>query len=141
MHARIQAAAIAALARSYQAKGLPADLAFEVATTLTEHSTDPARVHAREKHGVEGEELASPVQAAMSSLTAFTIGGCTPLTAAALAPPDPTSRSAAIFLVTLAMLAVTGVLSSRLGGVPVTRGTARVVIGGCLAMSACLGGN
>lgn len=134
--ARVQAAAIAVLARSYQAKGLPADLAHDVATTLTEHSTNPAGVHARAKHGVEGEELASPVQAAMSSLAAFTAGGCAPLAAAAMAPPDPTTRSAAIFLVTLAMLAVTGVLSSRLGGVSVTKGTARVIIGGCLAMSA-----
>ncbi len=116
----------------YVQKGLDAALAREVAEQLTEKG-DALAIHAREELGIDPDDLARPVQAAVTSALAFSVGAALPLAAIALTPLAvriPITLAAA--LVTLGVL---GGWSARLGGAPVGRAVLRVVIGGALAMA------
>jgi len=62
------------------------------------------------------------------------LGACLPFATALLAPVS--WRIAAIFGVTLLALALTGALSAKLGGAPIARSVARIVVGGSLALVA-----
>ena len=64
---------------------------------------------------------------------AFTVGSLLPL-AAILLPPAG-ARVPVTFVVVLLALALTGVLSARLGGAPVRPAVVRLVAGGALAMA------
>ncbi|MEU8006092.1 VIT1/CCC1 transporter family protein [Catellatospora sp. NPDC049111] len=63
----------------------------------------------------------------------FTAGSLLPLAAILLPPAD--IRIPVTFAVVLASLALTGVVSGRLGSSPVRRAVARLVVGGSLAMA------
>lgn len=114
----------------YQAKGLDLALAKEVATQLTEH--DALGTHLRDELGISRDALAEPVQAAWSSALAFSIGGSTPLIAAAAA--SASLRSVAIIGVALAALVGLGYVGARAGGARPGRSIVRVVVGGAVAM-------
>ncbi|CAA6660523.1 unnamed protein product [Spirodela intermedia] len=90
----------------------------------------------REAAAVAKEEgdLPSPVQAAMASATAFSVGALVPLLAAGFITSYPVRLGVAAAAVTVALL-VFGVTGAKLGGVPVGRSAARVLIGGWLAMA------
>ncbi|MFO0681688.1 MAG: VIT family protein [Sandaracinus sp.] len=120
----------------YVQKGLDEPLAREVAVALTAKG-DPLRIHAREELGIDPDDLARPVQAALTSAVAFSLGAALPLGAIALTPLAlriPITLGAA--LVTLGVL---GGWSARLGGAPVGRAVLRVVAGGALAMAITTG--
>lgn len=114
----------------YQAKGLPLELAQEVAVQLTEH--DALATHLRDELGISQDELAKPMQAAWSSALSFSIGGAIPLLAAAFV--GRSARSGAIIGVALVALVALGYLGARAGGAPPGRSITRVVIGGAAAM-------
>jgi len=114
----------------YQAKGLPLDLAQEVAVQLTDH--DALATHLRDELGISQDELAEPVQAAWSSALSFSIGAAIPLLAAAFVGKP--SRIGAIIGVTLVALVALGYVGARAGGARPGRSIARVVIGGAAAM-------
>lgn len=119
------------LAGIYQARGLPAELAQQVAGALMSH--DALGAHARDELGLSEALAARPVQAALTSAAAFAAGAAVPLAAAVLAP-----RAGLSFTVTgvsIAALAVLGLAGARLGGVPVLRPTLRVMFWGILAMA------
>jgi VIT1/CCC1 family predicted Fe2+/Mn2+ transporter len=113
------------------AKGLPAALAEQVADAMTAAS-DPWRVHAREELGLDPDDLARPVQAALVSALSFAIGAALPLAMIVLAPM--TMRVWVTLAVAIVALALLGGLSARLGRAPVARAVGRVTIGGALAM-------
>ena len=115
----------------YVAKGLPEALAREVAETLTAEG-DALAVHAREELGIDPDELARPVQAAAVSALAFASGASLPLLAIASTPAP--LRIGVTLGAALLALAILGGWSARLGGAPVGRALARVLIGGTLAM-------
>ncbi|TAK29235.1 MAG: VIT family protein [Myxococcaceae bacterium] len=121
----------AELAGIYVAKGLSPELAAEVAQQLTEH--DALGAHRRDELGMSESSVARPGQAALSSAATFTVGAALPMVAAALSP----SRLVLPVLVvtTLVFLAALGALSARMGGAPVLKATARVVVLGSLAMA------
>jgi VIT1/CCC1 family predicted Fe2+/Mn2+ transporter len=122
-------AELAELAEIYEQKGLPSDLALEVAEALTKH--DALRAHAEAELGLNPDDLTSPWQAATASSVSFTIGALLPL----LVILSPVAvRAPLCFVAVLVALAITGATSARLGGATVARATIRTVAGGALAM-------
>ena len=118
------------LAAIYEARGLDAALAQEVATQLTEH--DALGAHLRDELGISRDDLARPAQAAWSSALAFSIGGSLPLIAAAVAG----SGSRIVVIISVALLALVGLgyMGARLGGARPGRSITRVLLGGAVAM-------
>lgn len=67
------------LVRAWTARGMPRELAQEVATALKRNPEEALRFHAREELGVDPEERPSPWTAAWSSFVCFSIGAIVPL--------------------------------------------------------------
>lgn len=114
----------------YQKRGLPRDLAHEVAEHLMAH--DALGAHMRDELGYTDTRRPRPVMAAVSSFISFCIGALVPIAAAAAAT-DPT-RGIVTSIATLGSLLVLGAVAARLGGSSITRGALRVGIGGLLAL-------
>ena len=76
---RNPATEIEELAQAWIERGLPADLAREVATVVHTNPTEALRVHAREELGIDPEEQPSPWTAAFSSFVCFAVGALIPL--------------------------------------------------------------
>lgn len=115
----------------YVKKGLSQELATQVAEALV-RAEDPLRVHAREELRLDPDELARPMQAAVVSAISFAIGAALPLATITLSPIE--TRVPATLSAALCALALLGAWSARLGGAPVPRAIARVLLGGALAM-------
>ncbi len=118
------------LAGIYEARGLSAALAMEVAQQLMKH--DALGAHARDELGISNLTQSRPVQAALASAASFAAGAALPLIATLLAPQavllPVIAGSSLVFLVLL------GVVSARLGGAPVFKAAVRVAFWGALAM-------
>ena len=123
-------AELAELAGIYRDRGLPDDLAHQVAQAL--HDADPLGAHLRDELGHSEITAARPVQAAAASAASFLIGGLLPLLG--LVAPTPTTKLWLIVAVTLAGLAVAGILGAWIAGTALARPALRVVFGGGLAM-------
>ncbi|MGZ5416845.1 MAG: VIT1/CCC1 transporter family protein [Nocardioides sp.] len=67
------------LAEMYVEKGIDQDLAHEVARQIHQDVENAVAVHAREELGVDPEDLASPMLAAVSSFVAFALGAMVPV--------------------------------------------------------------
>jgi vacuolar iron transporter family protein len=115
----------------YRAKGLSEATARQVAVELTER--DALGAHLDAELGIDPEDLANPRQAAGASALSFTLGALLPLVAVLL-PPE-TWRVPVCVAAVLAALAVTGVVSARLGGADPRRAVLRVLIGGALGLA------
>jgi VIT1/CCC1 family predicted Fe2+/Mn2+ transporter len=122
---------LAELTQLYEAKGLSASLAHRVAVELTEH--DALAAHAEVELGIDPENLTNPWHAAWASMVAFTVGAILPLLAIVL-PGAPWRVPVTVVAVVVA-LAFTGWLSARLGEADARKATARVVVGGLVAMA------
>ncbi len=72
-------AEMAELAAMYVDKGVDEDVAREMAAQIHEDPEKAVRVHAREEFGVDVDDLASPMLAAVSSFLAFAVGALIPL--------------------------------------------------------------
>lgn len=118
------------LAGIYEKKGLPPELARQVAVALS--AGDPLAVHAREELSLDVNALARPWNAAWSSALSFAVGAALPLLAVVLTP-EP-ARVALTVATATAALAGLGGWSARLGGAPARPAVVRVVVGGLLAM-------
>lgn len=123
---------LAELAGLYEAKGLSPGTARQVAVELTEH--DALSAHLEAELNIDEDEVVSPWHAALASGVAFTLGAVLPL-AAVLLIPEPW-RVGITFAVVLMALAGTGWLAAWIGDAPRVRATARVVVGGALALGA-----
>ena len=119
----------------YQARGLPAELAREVAVALTE--SDALGAHARDELGLEADRQARPFQAAWASAVSFSAGAVLPVVAVAAVPAS--ARVAVCVGVTIVALAALGAVGARLGGAPPWPATLRVVAWGALAMAVTAG--
>lgn len=76
-----QARELEELAQIYVARGVPYDLAKQVAVVLTEK--DVIRAHARDELGIDLDDLANPWQAAIVSAICFSTGAAIPFLSAA----------------------------------------------------------
>ncbi len=120
------------LAGIYQAKGLRAETARQVAIELTEH--DALAAHLSAELGIDEQDVVSPWHAAFASAVSFTIGGILPLIPMLLLPQA--SRIPVTFVVVLLALAATGWVAATIGGSAAGRAVLRVVVGGALALLA-----
>ena len=120
------------LAGIYEARGLSAQLAAEVARELT--ARDALGSHARDELGITQVATARPVQAALTSAATFAVGAAVPLLSIFVAPANDVILTVAV--TGLAALAVLGVVGARVGGADPWRGAIRVSFWGALAMAA-----
>ncbi|MEU0154820.1 VIT1/CCC1 transporter family protein [Micromonospora fulviviridis] len=67
------------LADAWVARGLPRDLATQVAEAVRRNPEEALRMHVREELGVDPDEQPSPWAAAISSFLCFSIGALVPL--------------------------------------------------------------
>ncbi|TDB73660.1 VIT1/CCC1 transporter family protein [Micromonospora sp. KC723] len=67
------------LAEAWVARGLPRDLAMQVADAVRRNPAEALRVHVREELGVDPDEQPSPWAAAISSFLCFSVGALVPL--------------------------------------------------------------
>ncbi|MFI9508616.1 VIT family protein [Nocardia sp. NPDC052566] len=121
---------LAELAAIYRAKGLSSATARQVAEELTTH--DAFAAHAEAELRIDPDELTNPWHAAMSSAVSFTVGALLPLLAILL--PGPALRVPVAFVTVVVALALTGWIGAYLGGARRLPATARVMVGGALAM-------
>lgn len=122
---------LAELTANLRARGVPADLAREVAVAMTE--TDALGAHAREELGIDPDQLARPVEAAVTSGISFSMGALLPLVMVLAAPAH--LWVATVVVAALVGLAALGALGAWLGGAPMGRAALRVVLGGTVAMA------
>lgn len=123
------------LAEIYEQRGLEPELAGEVAKQLMDH--DALAAHARDEIGISDKINAQPVQAALSSAAAFTVGAGLPLVVAWLSARDMVIPAVATS--SLVFLAGLGALAARTGGAPMMVGAGRVLFWGTLAMALTAG--
>lgn len=123
------------LTQIYQSKGLSPDLARQVAQQLTEH--DAMAAHAEAELGIDPEQLANPLHAAVASFLSFLVGALLPLLAITLVPVSV--RVVVTFIAVLAALVVTGTAGAALGQAPRGPAALRNVIGGAIAMGVTYG--
>ncbi|MDH6243372.1 VIT family protein [Mycobacterium sp. OTB74] len=119
------------LAGLLEGRGLSVATARTAAKELTDH--DAFAAHAAVELGIAPGDLANPWAAAASSALSFTAGALLPLVAILL--PPVSLRVPVTMAAVLLALALTGVLSARLGGAPAGKAVARNVIGGALALA------
>lgn len=122
---------LAELASLYEAKGISPELARQVAVELTAH--DALGAHAEAELGIDPKEHANPIQAAIASMVAFTLGGVIPLLAILLSPTS--LRLPVAVTAVLVALALTGWIGGRIGGANPARPVARNVLVGALTMT------
>ena len=67
------------LAEAWVARGLPRDLAIQVAEAVRSNPEEALRMHVREELGVDPDEQPSPWAAAISSFLCFSLGALVPL--------------------------------------------------------------
>jgi VIT1/CCC1 family predicted Fe2+/Mn2+ transporter len=113
----------------YIERGLDPELAAQVSQQLMAH--DALGAHARDDIGITEALAARPLQAALASSLSFALGGILPLFADILFPRE---ARLVIAVTSLLLLAALGALAARLGGAPIFRGAARVLIWGTVAM-------
>jgi VIT1/CCC1 family predicted Fe2+/Mn2+ transporter len=103
-----------------------------VAEELTR--VDALQAHARDELGIIEAHRARPIQAALASAGAFSVGSILPLASLLIAPAAQVGP--AIIGVTLLSLLLTGGLAAHTGGASKLRGALRLVFWGALAMLA-----
>ena len=118
------------LALIYREKGLTEKTAELVAKELSEKDVFAAHAHA--ELNIDPNNLTSPWHAAIASAGAFLAGAAIPLIVIVISPSA--IKIPATFIAVLVALAITGILSAKVGGASVTKATIRVVLGGALAM-------
>ena len=121
----------AELASIYVRRGLDPELAARVADQLSAH--DALAAHARDEIGISEISQARPLQAALASAAAFSVGAAAPVLLVLFLPPAALVTT--IALSTLVLLAVLGAIAARLGGASWVKGSARVAFWGAAAMT------
>ena len=119
------------LAAIYQARGLDATLASEVARQLMAH--DALGAHARDEIGITEELGAKPIQAALWSAASFSAGGAVPVFTATIAASEAVMWLVPV--VAIGLLGALGAVAAVTGGAPVLRAATRVCFWGTLAMA------
>lgn len=123
------------LAGFYIARGLSPDLADQVAVQLT--AADALGAHAQDELGISAITTARPIQAALASAGAFSVGAAVPLVIAVVFPPTLTAVSVTVAAVI--SLALLGAIGAKIGGAAMPKAVLRVTLWGVLAMAITAG--
>jgi VIT1/CCC1 family predicted Fe2+/Mn2+ transporter len=124
-------AELAELAAIYVQRGLAPELAAQVADQLS--ARDALEAHARDEIGITQATQARPIQAALASAAAFSIGAAPPVLLVLFVPLN--ALMPWISLSTLVLLAVLGAVAARLGGASWLKGSLRMAFWGAAAMA------
>lgn len=122
---------LAELAQIYQHKGLTAKTAKVVAQELTDH--DPIRAHLEAELNILEAHIVNPWIAALSSMVSFLAGALLPFLTVIFAAEQ--YRIPATIVASIIALGGTGAAGAYLGGSPMLKAIARVIIGGGIALS------
>jgi len=123
------------LAQSYVARGVEPDLALQVADQMM--AKDALGAHARDELGISEVTTARPIQAALASAAAFSVGAAMPLAMVLIAP---TARLVPVVsIASLLFLALLGAVGAKAGGANALKASARVTFWGALAMALTAG--
>ena len=123
------------LAAIYEGRGLTPELAVEVAYQLTAH--DALGAHTRDELGISEKTTARPLQAALFSAVAFSIGSALPLVVTWFSPY--TVMIPLVAVSSLLFLAILGAVAAKAGGAGMVRGSLRVLFWGAIAMAVTAG--
>lgn len=116
----------------YINRGLNEETALEVAKQLTAHNALEA--HARDELGMHEITQAKPLQAALSSGAAFTIGGGLPVLVAFFAPVEYMEYIQ--YICAILFLIILGAMAAKTGGSNMFTAILRITLWGTLAMVA-----
>jgi VIT1/CCC1 family predicted Fe2+/Mn2+ transporter len=122
---------LAELTANLRGRGVPAELAREVAVAMTEH--DALAAHAREELGIDPDRLARPVEASVASGLSFSVGALVPIVVVATFAAQ--AWVPAVVVSALVGLGLLGALGARLGGAPMAPASVRVLLGGTAGMA------
>jgi len=123
------------LAGIYVKRGLDEPLARKVAEQLM--TRDALAAHTRDELGISDATAARPVEAALTSAAAFTVGAAVPFLIAFAAPRGQVAVPIAI--VSLLSLAVLGAIGAKAGGARMAKAAIRVTFWGAFAMAVTAG--
>jgi VIT1/CCC1 family predicted Fe2+/Mn2+ transporter len=116
----------------YENRGLTRALAEQVADQMTAH--DVLATHMRDELGMSAHNAANPLQAAIASAGAFSIGAALPLAMVPLF--SGATLTLAVSIAALLFLGLLGFVGAKLGGAPIIRSILRVTFWGAAAMAA-----
>lgn len=119
------------LTENLEISGVPKHLAVEVAEALTAH--DALAAHAQLELGIQPDDLADPLEAAVASAIAFALGALVPIVVVLTMAGD--ARVPGLVISALLGLGGLGAFGARLGGANMLRAAARVLLGGAAAMT------
>ncbi len=123
------------LAGIYVKRGLNQTLARQVAEKLM--AGDALAAHARDELGISDATAARPIQAALTSGAAFSVGAALPVAMALVSPNGLVVEAVAV--ASLLFLALLGVVGARIGGAGMLKAAVRVAFWGALAMAVTAG--
>lgn len=118
------------LTQIYIQRGLDKTLAHQVAVQLTQHNALAA--HARDEIGILQHTSAKPIQAALFSALAFSLGAVLPTLAVLTLPKVMLHQG--IMLVGVISLLLLGMISAYLAGTSLFKGACRIGLWGLAAM-------
>jgi VIT1/CCC1 family predicted Fe2+/Mn2+ transporter len=118
------------LAQIYEKRGLKKETAMQVAQELTE--VDALAAHVRDELGITEISQAKPIQAALASGAAFSIGGLLPVLVVLFSPVK--GMEFWLYGFTIVFLIILGTIAAKTGGSNLFKAITRITIWGTIAM-------
>ncbi|MBP1617829.1 MAG: hypothetical protein H6Q14_1656 [Bacteroidetes bacterium] len=118
------------LAQIYERRGLKKETAMQVAIELTEK--DALAAHVRDELGINEISQANPIQAALASGAAFSVGGILPLLVIFFVPIR--AMEYWLYGFTTLFLIILGATAAKTGGSSITKAVLRITVWGTIAM-------
>jgi VIT1/CCC1 family predicted Fe2+/Mn2+ transporter len=118
------------LAAIYEQRGLSKETALKVAIELTEK--DALAAHVRDELGINEISQANPIQAAIASGAAFSLGGILPLLVTLFFSLE--YMEYALYGFSIVFLILLGTIAAKTGGSSVSKAIIRITVWGTLAM-------
>lgn len=119
------------LAQIYERRGLKKETALQVAIELTEK--DALGTHIRDELGINEISKANPIQAALASGAAFSVGGILPLLVILFAPV--LGMEYWLYGFTTFFLIILGATAAKTGGSNLKKAILRITVWGTIAMA------
>ncbi|MFM1852708.1 MAG: hypothetical protein RL164_25 [Bacteroidota bacterium] len=123
------------LAQIYEQRGLKKETALQVALELTAH--DALAAHVRDELGINEITQANPIQAALASGAAFSVGGVLPLLVILFVPLK--GMEYWLYGFTILSLVLLGATAAKTGGSNIVKAITRITIWGTIAMALSAG--
>ena len=118
------------LAEIYENRGLKKETALTVAKEMTAH--DALGAHVRDELGINDISQAKPIQAALASGAAFTVGGILPFLVTLFLPLQ--SMEYYLYGFATLFLIILGALAAKTGGSSIVKAIIRITFWGTVAM-------